>query len=250
MFEPPPEFKVAHIGLFWDRIRGEFPKVTEQAPLDLPREVEQEPRRSLEPTLRFETATAPPVRVWFVSKSGNELLQLQQDRFARNWRRGDVSGRYPSYENIRGPFERDLRTFEKFMSDEKLGALKPVQAEVTYVNHIRPGVWTTHSELDKVLVNWTAAQGQFLDAPEDARLAWRYVIRDGKKFAGRLHVAAQPAYAVDDPIFLLTLTARGNPLGPGIEGALKFLDLGHEWIVRGFADLTRPAMQQVWKREQ
>jgi hypothetical protein len=103
----------------------------------------------------------------------------------------------------------------------------------------------------QVVENWKQPDDGFLPGVEDATLSWRYVIREGKAFVGRLHVSFQPAYhskgGKDVEIFVLTLTARGKPLGKGIDGAVAFLDLGHEWIVRGFKELTTPAMHQIWQ---
>ena len=51
------------------------------------------------------------------------------------------------------------------------------------------------------------------------------------------------------PVWLMNLSARGIPLGPGVGGAFDFFDLAREWIVRGFADLTTRAMHRSWKRK-
>lgn len=251
MFETPKGLKIAHFGMFWNRIRSDFPQVNEQPALDLPRELAREPRHRGEATLRFEPMTTPPLRLWFLNKEGTELLQLQHDRFARNWRRAGTTSPYPSYDNIRAPFERDLRGFETFIREEGLGSLTPVQCEVTYVNHIAAGnLWMSHGQADRVFSNWKlAASGSFLPEPEDVNFNARYPIVVAGEFAGRLHVSVQPAYSGEDPLFVSTLTARGNPLGPGLDGALRFLDLGHEWIVQGFTDSTTPAMHQQWSRQ-
>jgi hypothetical protein len=49
---------------------------------------------------------------------------------------------------------------------------------------------------------------------------------------------------------IMTLTARGFPIRVAetsdIEAAFAFFDLGREWIVKGFKDLTTPAMHKVW----
>ena len=52
------------------------------------------------------------------------------------------------------------------------------------------------------------------------------------------------------PIFVLNLTARGEPLGDGVNGAFAFLELARDWIVKGFDELTRPEMHRVWERIQ
>ena len=40
----------------------------------------------------------------------------------------------------------------------------------------------------------------------------------------------------------------GSP-GEDIEGAFLFLDIGREWIVRGFTSLTTKDMHKVWRRK-
>jgi hypothetical protein len=49
------------------------------------------------------------------------------------------------------------------------------------------------------------------------------------------------------PIYVLELTVRGAPIGQGIGGAQSFFDIGHEWIVRGFKDVTTSMMHAVWE---
>ncbi len=60
----------------------------------------------------------------------------------------------------------------------------------------------------------------------------------------------QPAWRKADraPLLILNLTARGAPLGEGIEGAFAFFDLARRWIVHAFAELTTAEMHQVWGR--
>lgn len=83
------------------------------------------------------------------------------------------------------------------------------------------------------------------------RLAVRYVIPDSAgNPVGRLHINSQPAYRITDknPMLVLKLTARGKPDGEGIESAIRFLNTGREWIVRGFASITSPRMHEIWRR--
>jgi hypothetical protein len=48
----------------------------------------------------------------------------------------------------------------------------------------------------------------------------------------------------------LRLTARGLPDGQDLDGVLAWMDLGREWIVRGFADITSPSAHALWERKQ
>jgi hypothetical protein len=69
---------------------------------------------------------------------------------------------------------------------------------------------------------------------------------------GRLHVNLQPVVRLDDrrPVLQLSLTARGTPESSRIEDILAWFDLGHEWVVSGFADFTKAALHDLWERTQ
>jgi len=45
----------------------------------------------------------------------------------------------------------------------------------------------------------------------------------------------------------LRLTARGAPDTPDLDGVLAWMDVGREWIVRGFADITSPSAHALWQ---
>ena len=48
-------------------------------------------------------------------------------------------------------------------------------------------------------------------------------------------------------LFTTTLLRFGETT---IENAIhEWYDVAHEWIVRGFTDLTTPEIQRVWERE-
>jgi len=82
---------------------------------------------------------------------------------------------------------------------------------------------------------------------QDVAFRARFPISDPVNgFFGRLHtVTVQPAKRISDgqPMFLFELTARGL-IGEGSD----FFDIGRKWIVRSFAELTTPAMHEVWGR--
>jgi hypothetical protein len=66
---------------------------------------------------------------------------------------------------------------------------------------------------------------------------------------GRLHLQANKAvHRKRGEITVLTITARGRPLGEGIEGALAFLDRGADEALSAFVQSTRPEMHQKWSQ--
>jgi len=252
-FEPLTALRTPHLGLLWSIWRDRFGKTEEHPPLDPVMERFGTPALlGGGPGIRI--ASAPPVpRCWFLNESGTELIQVQQDRFVHNWRKTGVSDTYPRYEAIRTRFMKELAEFCRFVKDEKLGELTPTQCEVTYVNHMRAKLgWENQGQVNRVLAVWSGMHSdEFLGEPEDVRLAVRHVMRDDtQKPVGRLHISLQPGYLREDdePILVLTLTARGAPEGQGIDAVCRFIDRGRTWIVSGFASVTTAEMHKIWGR--
>jgi len=250
-FEPIPGLTSAHLGVLWTKFRQELPLIEEHP--QLPQVFEDfGPPSPPQVEVTIEEKPALP-RVWFVNETKTELIQVQSNRLIHNWRKMEGMQPYPHYEPIRAKFRGEVAVLEGFLQDEKLGTLAVNQCEVTYVNHIEPaGVWDRHGEFEKVFSMWAGlVNGSFLPKPEDAGVRIRFLIPDQNgKAVGRLHVVVHPAWKKTDnsPILVLNLTARGVPIGEGIEGAFSFFDVGREWIVKGFADLTTPAMHRVWEK--
>ena len=91
--------------------------------------------------------------------------------------------------------------------------------------------------------------GVFLPEPEDISLSVRYRIPDQPGIA-RLYVAVNPGFDQQgNPGLRLTLTAHGGLEPDGASSLETSLNVGREWIVRGFADLTSRTMHEIWERE-
>ena len=253
-FESLEKLRTPQIGLLWREFRQRFPVTEEHAPLDSEFERFGISRTSA-PVVRMQMLETLPVpRVWFLNETGTELIQVQPDRFVHNWRKVGEGDEYPRYEHLRQTFQSELESFQAILAREDWGAIVPNQCEVTYVNHIVAGEgWTNHGQLSQVLtVFQTDYSDDRLGEPEDARLAMRYILRDDdQKPIGRLHAAVQPVFqrADNQPMFVLTLTARFRPPGERIEDVLCCLDRGREVIVRAFASMTTPQMHQLWGRK-
>jgi uncharacterized protein (TIGR04255 family) len=253
-FEPIRGLTAAHLGLLWERLREhrQLPIIEEHPPLEPVIETFELPSapRRLEITIQER----PPIpRSWFLNDQKTELVQVQADRFIHNWRKLQSPEPYKRYEPIREAFMGEVVILQQFLKDERLGPLVLSQCEVTYLNHIEPsGVWERHCQLDLVLQHWkSSSDGAFLPESEGINLQQRVVIQseEGRPL-GRLHVVIEPAWKKIDrsPILTMNLTARGAPLGDGIEGAFAFFDLGRRWIVKAFTELTTPAMWRAWGR--
>lgn len=254
-FQPLPGLDVPRLGLLWQEFKNEFPRV-EQQPRVAPLVERFGPAVSLEPQLLIEPfATLPLPRLWFLDAERSQLIQVQNDRFIHNWRKADGGSPYPRYVSLRERFRQELARFEEFLRREDAGQLVPDLCEISYFNHIEPGSeWSHHGQLHEVFRIWKPDFDPNLRPdgdPEAASLEFRFLIPDeGGKPLGRWRVTVQPGFTRDGelPILVVRNTARGKPIGEGVEGALGFLDVGHDWAVRGFAAMTTEAMHAAWGR--
>ena len=196
----------------------------------------------------------PPVCHMMRNVAGDEMVQVQTDWIAVSWRKASADAEYPRWPSRWNTFERRARLAQTCFggSDFRFGVV-----EVTYLNHIELAEATAlHSRPARVL-SFLAAGDEFTDGflgPAErchAGLDFRISQAEGDQPAGRLSVSANPAWHEKGmrPLLVLTLTARGNPRSPSLEGVREFAHLAREWIVRAFADLTTPEMHARWERE-
>jgi uncharacterized protein (TIGR04255 family) len=250
-FDKLAGMRSVHFGLFWQRVRDEFPNAEEHAPLppvfEQPGDVAPQAVQ-----LRFdpqETLSLP--RLWLLNKGGSEIMQIQNDRFIKNWRKGPANADYPHYTPVLKPaFERDFKEFSSFAAEQDLGPIKITQCEVTYVSHIVSGEgWDRRDEIDRILTFWKqpSADETYPGKAEDFGCRIRFPIFGPKnEWIGRLHVEVQPAIQIADnkPMYALNLTARGI-YGIGIE----FFDIGRRCIVKSFEHLTTEHMHAIWRKK-
>ena len=259
-FQQLAGFHVGHHGAIWQRFQGKFSRVQQQP--RLPHIIE---RKGVQPPemLNVMSLMSPSdhvPRMWLLSADDTELVQVQPDRFMRNWRRyhdGQIA--YPSYDDhIRPGFVEDFANFSAVIEDQQLGPPIADQCEVVYVNHIdHSGTWQDFSQLGRVFKGWDATYPHSVGSGTDT-VAYRMrrdVTDDHGKFVGHFFIELDSAYSLRQtgamtPIFQLQLNVRGRPLSEGAEGVMRFMDLAHKIIVNSFAELTTPEMHAIWERIQ
>ena len=255
---------VGHLGLIWERFKAKFPRVEQQ--VRLPHVIE---RRGVHapamiPSISFMSASDQVPRIWLLSADNTDLVQVQSDRFMRNWRRyHDSDIAYPSYDGHNRPgFAEDFENFCRFTEDQQLGHLAVDQCEMVYINHIQPcGVWTEFAQLDRVFKGWSSGYPT-LAGVAAGLIGCRVrheVLDDEGRFVGHFFLEFDSAYSLrateptsgePAPVLQFQLTVRGRPLGEGSEGVMQFMDLAHRVIVKSFAEVTTPEMHKVWERIQ
>lgn len=233
-FDTPDKLRIPHIGLLWDKFRQEYPIVQHASPI-----------AAVQGEIPVDNTTGLPLpRVWFINKRDDQLIQFQFDRFYFNWRRRQ--NHYPRYSHVIKNFENVLNTVVGFFNEFELGELKPIECELSYVNHI-----PKDQDLSKIFLDfiWRQITGRFL--PNPVNIAWQtsFLLPENK---GRLNVSLIEAIRTDDktPIFLLELRTRGLSESTSEKAIREWFDVAHEWIVRGFTDLTTPEAHRLWEREE
>src|SRR2546421_522972 len=115
-FAPLKAFSIPHFGLFWSTIRDDYPQQAMMPPLG--NVVEDFAAPLVPDKIGISFVSEPEARCWFLNASGTELIQLQRDRFVRNWRKVTGIEGYPSYDLLKPRFEQDWARLLNFLERE------------------------------------------------------------------------------------------------------------------------------------
>ncbi len=257
-FDSVEGLKIPHLGLIWQGFKSRFPNVEQHGNLG-PVVERVRPSRVTQPQISLSTAVETP-RVWFLSEDGADLVQIQSNRFVRNWRKQPTVNRdYPHYDDhIRPSFLSDLNEFRQALIDNGLEDISINQCELTYVNHITPNeVWQSHSQIDRILNIWSKESSKSLGSGfENASVRFSNKIEDSAgEFLGRVHFDMQPQFLVQSgksgepsPVFVCNLVARGRPISDKEDGFIRFLDLGRRQMIELFERIFTEAIQESWEK--
>jgi uncharacterized protein (TIGR04255 family) len=242
-----PKLSPAFVGAFWQQVRARYPRVGDIHPAidQIPEEFGHPLAGAPAASVRVLDKPEAP-RCWFLDTNDNRLLQVQEDALFQNWRAISPED-YPRYEPLRESFEQELGELDRLGKREGIGGLVAHQAELSFVNVI-----PTDSDTDpgEVFSLWSPSKHSSLPPTENAAFQLTYALPGATGAPiGRLRITASPAVRKQDKkrAVRLELTAR-RAAGPSTDQVLAFLDFGHDWIVRAFAEVTTPAMHQVWER--
>ncbi len=238
-FEPSDKIYIPHIGLLWNEFRTKYPNIQHAPPI-----------ASTKGEVLLDPVVGVPLpRVWFINQSDDQLIQFQIDRLYFNWRRRQND--YPRYDHIINNFVSVLTTVAEFFLKLKLGDLKPIEYELSYINHIPKGQgWETIDDLTKVFSDfvWIQSKTRFLPNPD--KIAWQaeFPLPENK---GNLQINLKQATRTEDnvPLLILELKIRGNSESLDENTIREWFNSAHEWIVKGFTDLTSSKIQKFWRRE-
>ena len=236
------------IGPLLPQILGEWfadhPQVQQAPPYEIPVEP---PAGKLRPAqgarLELVTENLKP-RYWFISSDGEEVVQVQDNYLALNWRRRSATQKYVSYDTLRTRFAGLTRTVEENLS-KRGGGVHALRVELTYINVIEPNnLWHDTNQTHEII----SIRPPQSDYEHLAASYTRLVTMEGRT-AGRLHVNLVPGWdwEKDEPRLGLNLTARSTELSKNsMDEALQFLDHAHGEVGSTFLSLLTPAARNVW----
>ena len=138
--------------------------------------------------------------------------------------------------------------FNDFLLAEGFSLPKVLQCEVTYVNLIakRHG-WQKMADWWQVFPFLAQPMKTgFLPPPESQRFNVNYVMPNEN---GRLRISVVNTVKDGDEAIAMNVTARGKPASSDLNGILTWMDLGREWVVKGFTDFTSSEMHKIWQKE-
>ena len=236
------DFLTTHLGLFWHRVIHDFPHSQHFAPFILP---------SGEPRWLDRITGLPLPRVWLISETKNDVIQLQGDCFFFNWRKLSDQDRYPRYPKIMERFEKYFGEFLAFLKDHNFSEPAPLLCELTYTNYVPQGKgWTSTADIAEIFKDfcWRNHTRGFLPTPDATTWTSVFPLPDG---AGTLTAQLSQVLKRADSTKALRfdLAARGLGNAKTLHELRPWFDLSREWIVKGFADLTTDSAQmKLWER--
>ena len=237
-FEPLVNFKIPHVGLFWERFRKDYPVIEHVQPI------------APDGNLLVDAATGAPLpRVWFVNQASDELVQFQQDHLFYNWRKRDAE--YPRFKQLFPKFLKAKSLLEELLQELGMPGVVITQHQMTYINILPQGeAWGATQDICNVIPCCTEMQQfNFLGQPQNIAWSSRFLLpRD----QGQLNVKlAQGVRRTDkNPVFVLELQAVGQPVSASWDKSIEWYHLAHEWIVKGFAAITdRRVQKEIWGRQ-
>jgi uncharacterized protein (TIGR04255 family) len=234
-FTPLPNLRAEHIGLFWNRVRADFPNSQQTPPLGnvvhLPPEV------------------FPIPRFWFIAKDDATLIQVQKSAFLFNWRlRGEA---YPRFDSVFEAFRKHRSVFIQFLKED-LNTAKIEQAkhQLTYVNLFEDvPYWSGPEDTRKIVPSFAFINPGLKGAkPKDFNSVTIFQIENDLL----LSVAARNAVnsSTGKIVLVLELEASGTHPRFEAEKADAWYHRAHIAISESFVALTdRQIQEEYWIRK-
>ena len=248
VFSPLPRFAIGEYGLFWSEVIDQFPQSEAMEPVAVTLE-EFDGFRPLQPSVQIIPGNASP-RAAFRNVGTGELLQLQENRFGFNWLKVSQNHAYPHSEATFERFYKFYDLFQKFVDRRNLGEINVVQCEITNVNVVPVSdVGRNFSDMATVFkLAPVSAETAQLQLEHQLVGSKHLILNDHGHPIGRVHALGQPSIRVPDneEAYRLDITARGAPLGDGLQGVRAFFEEAVSAVNGVFLATVTKAGRQFW----
>ena len=238
-FNPPlSDFRNEHIGLFWGRIKDEFPEVSQQIPVGIGPEI-----------VADELSSMP--RYWFIADNHINLIQIQRNAFMFNWRRRDED--YPRFDDyIKPTFDKYYGLFSEFIRSEiNTGKELAVDlCELTYINALEPcEFWRGPQDTKNVIPSFSIVRpGINVSHSPGFNCNYAYEIAADLQLNIGIRAGAKSEQP-EVPVLIFEIKASGRLGRTSKSETDKWLERAHEAIIRCFAGMTSCNIQAgYWKR--
>ena len=249
LFESLAGFLAPHLGEIWQELKKEgFVNIAEQ-PLVLPT---MEHFSNIGGESELHIGNVPNLaRIWFIHKDGDQIIQVQRDRFAFNWRKTKAGQNYPGFSAILEKFEKFYNRFGETIQNMEVGTLTPLQYELTYIDQLMQGEgWNNLEDMGKIYNLFMDSQSSdsFWSGAESMMLQASFPIGD---LHSRLYLTIGNRVRVSDQRHTLqtNFTMRGFPQNAehAMPAWFKWArDRIREKFVRMF---TEDIQTQIWERK-
>ena len=150
-------FSAPHLGEIWQEFK-EFGFIYTTTHESIPPVIE--PFSGQIPEPQVQISNVPDFhRILFIHEDGNQILQVQRDRFTFNWRKIEEEQKYPGFSSIFASFENFYTRFRENLKNQEIGEIVPLQYELGYINQLRHGDgWDTLGDIGKIYLMFVNSQ--------------------------------------------------------------------------------------------
>lgn len=235
-------FDAYDVRSFHDLFRHEFPGHERTDPIE---GVDFEQYAGLTPLNADGRAT----RWWFTSADGADILQVQQNFIARNWRRMvgiDDAPKYPGFTEVRGSFDKAVNQSRTWHRGQGRDMPKPRAVELMY-DDVLPGLIENEkfmlssmlnhlSSLGSRMANWQNAWIESVTVPgaPDATLSVQIV------------AAAASVAGSSEPRPVVRIIWRAAMETDSWSTVAAFFDAAHAHIGRRFHEIVADKVKSNW----
>ena len=237
---PISDFRNEYIGIFWEKIRKEFPNVQQVPPTGYPAGIGIDVA---------EDEIFPMPRYWFVSRDDTQLIQIEKNAFIFSWRAGQ-SSEYPGFDReIKPLHDRYYALFDEFVRQElKVAKLTIRYCELTYINIINESeYWTMPGDTNRVIPSFSIPNPcteQALPMGFHCKYLYETQPNSALTIAIRSGITSE---SPETPILVVELE-MSSMLEEGTRSeANEWLELAHGEINRCFMGITsRDVQREFW----